>query len=72
METFCLRGDYIELVKLLKATGWCNTGGMAKAAVDDGLVLVDGVVELRKGCKLREGQRVMFNQRSIEIITEHV
>ena len=35
-ETFTIKGDYIELIKLLKATGITDTGGMAKMAIEDG------------------------------------
>ena len=58
---------YIELVKLLKATGLCSSGGMAKIAVSEGKVLVDGVVETRKGCKIRRGQRVELEGSMIEV-----
>jgi ribosome-associated protein len=67
METFTLQGDYIELNKLLKLTGLCASGGEAKVMASAGQVRVDGVVELRKRCKLRQGQRVEFAGRTIEI-----
>ena len=60
-EIFKIDGEYIELIKLLKATGLCDSGGMAKAVVDDGIVTVDGEVELRKRCKIRSGQKVEFD-----------
>ncbi len=60
-ENFKIDGEYIELIKLLKATGLCDSGGMAKAVVGDGIVTVDGEVELRKRCKIRSGQKVEFN-----------
>ena len=41
-----LEVGYIELVKLLKATGQCPSGGMAKTAISEGKVRVDGPVEL--------------------------
>ena len=55
---FELRGDYITLDALLKATGLAESGGRAKAMVAAGLVQVDGQQELRKTCKLRAGQVV--------------
>ncbi|MBU0991122.1 MAG: RNA-binding S4 domain-containing protein [Proteobacteria bacterium] len=67
-ETFTIKGDYIELIKLLKAAGLADTGGMAKMAIEDGLVTVDGIIEYRKGRKLKNGQRVEFNNH-IVIIT---
>ena len=64
---FKIDGTYIELIKLLKATGLCGTGGVAKMVVDDGLVLVDGDVELRKRCKIKSGQKVEFDGTVIEL-----
>ncbi|MDZ7589793.1 MAG: RNA-binding S4 domain-containing protein [Rubrivivax sp.] len=55
---FPLRGEYITLDALLKATGLAPSGGMAKAMVADGRVQVNGQVELRKTCKIRAGQVV--------------
>ena len=55
---FELRGEYITLDALLKATGLAESGGRAKAMVAEGLVQVDGQAELRKSCKLRAGQVV--------------
>ncbi len=62
-----LEVEYIELVKLLKATGECSSGGMAKAAISEGKVRVDGLVELRKGRKIRRGQKVEFKGTTIEV-----
>jgi len=55
---FPLERDYIELHHLLKLTGVCNSGGAGKAMVASGAVTVDGVVELRKTCKIHDGQVV--------------
>lgn len=64
---FKLEDEYIELVKLLKVTGLCDSGGMAKVVTSEGSVKVDGVVELRKRCKIRKGQRVDFGGNIIEV-----
>jgi ribosome-associated protein len=53
LEKFTIKGDHIELIKLLKASGVCESGGAAKAAVEQGLVKVDGQVEYRKRCRIR-------------------
>ncbi|WP_231619146.1 RNA-binding S4 domain-containing protein [Nonomuraea sp. SBT364] len=55
---FELRSDYIPLCDLLKYCGITETGGMAKHLIAEGMVLVDGEVELRKTCKIRAGQLV--------------
>jgi ribosome-associated protein len=69
MEEFELQGhDFIELSNLLKVMGLCGSGGMAKCAIADGQVKVDGSVELRKRCKIRQGQTVEFEGRMIRIV----
>jgi ribosome-associated protein len=55
---FELRGEFITLDRLLKATGLASSGGVAKMMVSDGRVQVDGRDELRKTAKLRAGQVV--------------
>jgi ribosome-associated protein len=67
MIHFELEDDYIALHRLLKATGVCESGGMAKMLITEGFVRVDGEVELRKRCKVRRGQRVEFENRVIAV-----
>ncbi len=55
---FELRGEFITLDALLKATGLAGSGGAAKLMVGAGRVQVDGREELRRGAKLRAGQVV--------------
>ena len=70
MNTFELSGDYIEMNKLLKASGLCDTGGMANKAIEKGLVTVDGTVELRKRCKIRKGRTVEYDGHAINVVQE--
>jgi len=68
MITFELDGhDYIELHNLLKATGLCDSGGIAKLLIADGQVQVDGQVETRKRCKIRAGQLVTYDGRQVAV-----
>jgi len=64
---FELRGEYITLDALLKATGLAPSGGIAKMMVADGLVQVDGRDELRKTAKIRAGQVVSLAGTRIEV-----
>ena len=64
---FELRSDYIPLCDLLKYCGVTETGGMAKHLIAEGLVSVDGEVELRKTCKIRAGQVVTGDGFSIRV-----
>jgi ribosome-associated protein len=66
---FELEGDYVELNQLLKLAGLCDSGGAGKALVAEGLVTVDGAVELRKTCKIRAGQRVDCDGISIRVLS---
>ena len=66
MIEFELEGHpFIQLNDLLKVTGLCHSGGLAKKMIDDGLAMVDGKVETRKRCKIRNGQVVEFQGHSI-------
>lgn len=65
---FELEGEYVELNQLLKLVGACDTGGQGKQLVAEGLVRVDGEVELRKTCKIRIGQNVQFEDLWIEVV----
>ncbi|MEV1240826.1 RNA-binding S4 domain-containing protein [Nonomuraea sp. NPDC050022] len=64
---FELRSDFIPLCDLLKYCGVTETGGMAKHLIAEGMVSVDGEVELRKTCKIRTGQMVTGEGFSIRV-----
>ncbi len=65
---FAVRGEYIQLDQLLKATGLCASGGAAHAAVAEGRVRVDGAVNTRKRAKLRPGQTVSFAGEEVRLV----
>ena len=68
--SFPIRGEFIQLDQLLKATALVDSGGAAHAIIEEGRVLVDGQVELRKRAKLRPGQRVSFAGEQIDLQSE--
>ena len=59
--------DYIKLGQALKAAGLVDSGVEAKFAVQDGLVKVNGKVELQRGKKLIDGDIVEYDGKSIRI-----
>ena len=68
MEKFDLEGrEFVALCDLMKLTGLCHSGGMAKTLIAEGNVMVDGGVERRKRCKIRPGQIVEFDGQSIVV-----
>ncbi len=64
---FDLRGDHITLDALLKAAGLCSSGGDAKTLIQQGGVLVNGEVDLRRGRKLRAGDEVAVGERRVAL-----
>ena len=50
--------EFIKLDSFLKAVNAVGSGGEAKMIIADGEVLVNGLVEQRRGRKLRPGDRV--------------
>ncbi len=68
MIEFVLRGEFITLDALLKATGLASSGGIAKQMIGAGLVEVDGSTELRKTCKIRSGQVVRAAGSTVKLL----
>lgn len=64
---FDLRGDYITLDALLKASGLSSSGGEAKMLIQQGVVRVNGEVDVRRGRKVRVGDRVAVDQQSVSV-----
>lgn len=65
---FELRGEYITLDALLKATGLATSGGAAKLMVANGEVRVDGLDESRKTAKIRAGQLVSVGDARVQVV----
>ena len=68
MEIIKLRDEYIKLGQALKACGLAETGVDAKIAIQNGLVKVNGEVELQRGKKLYDGDLVDFQGEEIKIV----
>ncbi len=66
---FAIRGEFIQLDHLLKATGLVASGGAAHAEVELGKVRVDGKTETRKRAKLRPGQQVAYGGQLVELVS---
>ncbi len=66
---FKLNNEFIELNQLLKMVGVCDSGGAGKVLVAEGVVSVDGHIELRKTCKIRAGSVVTLGDVRITVLT---
>ena len=67
METIRLREDYIKLGQALKAAGLVESGVEAKEVIQEGLVMVNGEPDTRRGRKLYGGDIVIFDGEEIRI-----
>lgn len=67
-QTFNITGEYIELIKLLKAAGLCSMGSDAKYLVSNGNVKVNGVVDLRLRAKIKPGDKVEL--QNVEVLVQ--
>ena len=67
MEIINLRDEFIKLGQALKAAGFVDSGVEAKEVIQEGLVLVNGEVDTRRGRKLYEGDVVSFENKTIKI-----
>ena len=67
MEIIKLRDDFIKLGQALKAAGLVESGVEAKEFIVQGLVVVNGEVETRRGRKLYDGDEVEFDGDKISI-----
>ena len=67
MYTIKLREEFIKLGQALKAAGLVESGIEAKEVILNGLVLVNGEVDTRRGKKLYDGDVVTFDGEEIKI-----
>jgi len=67
---FELRGEFIPLDSLLKATGLAESGGRARMMVAEGMVQVDGRPESRKTAKIRAGQLVSLHGAEVRVLAD--
>ena len=68
MEKITIETDFIKLDSLLKFAAAVGTGGEAKQAIAEGLVKVNGEVCTMRGKKLRDGDRVNFQDMEFQIV----
>ena len=67
MEIIKLRDDYIKLGQAIKAANLVGSGVEAKFVIQEGLVKVNGQVEVQRGKKLVDGDIVEFEGYTIKI-----
>lgn len=68
VEQIEINTDYIKLDQFLKWAGACDNGAEAKGFILDGLVKVNGNVELQRGKKLRNCDIVEFENKKYKVV----
>lgn len=61
MENITITTEFIKLQDLLKFAGLVETGGEAKALIQDAQVYVNGEACTQRGKKIRPGDDVLFD-----------
>lgn len=67
MRDLPIRGESIRLGQALKLSGLAESGGEARALVEDGAVTVNAEVETRRGRQLRHGDVVAVGDDVLRI-----
>ena len=57
--------EFIKLQDLIKLSGAVDTGGMAKVAIQNGFVKVNGEVCTMRGKKMRSGDVAVLDELTI-------
>ena len=71
METIHIRDEYKKLGQAMKLAGMSGSGVDAKVVIQEGLVEVNGQVELQRGKKLRSGDVITYNGESVKIVNDN-
>ena len=72
VEEVGIRTEFIKLDSFLKYAGVTDTGGQAKEAVLEGLVLVNGEVCTMRGKKIRPGDVVAIDDLELHVVAEEM
>lgn len=72
MEKVYIKDEFIKLGQAIKLAGLVGSGIEAKIVVQDGLVKVNGSVEIQRGKKLYQGDQVEYNGEVIVIETQQL
>lgn len=60
--------EFIKLGQALKKAGLVDSGVEAKMVIQDGLVEVNGEVEVQRGKKLHGGEIVSYHGETVKIV----
>ncbi len=67
MQKITIRDEYIKLGQALKLAGLVSSGVEAKIFIQEGLVMVNGEVDDRRGRKLYPGDVFSLNGEEVKV-----
>lgn len=67
MQEITIRDEYIKLGQALKLAGLAGSGVEAKILIQEGLVMVNGEVDDRRGRKLYPGDVFSLNGEEVKV-----
>ena len=67
MQDITIRDEYIKLGQALKLAGLVSSGVEAKIFIQEGLVMVNGEVDDRRGRKLYPGDVFSLNGEEVKV-----
>lgn len=65
METITIKDEFIKLGQVLKLAGLVDSGVEAKEVIVNGLVKVNGQVEIQRGKKIYDGFIIEYDNKEI-------
>lgn len=68
LNTIEFKGEYIKLSQFLKLSGIVGQGSDAKMLILDSAIKVNGVVEIKKGKKIRNGDIISYNTQEFKAV----
>ena len=67
MEEITIKDDFIKLGQALKLAELAGSGVDAKFMIEDGIVSVNGKVELRRGRQVRPGDVIELEGHQVKV-----
>lgn len=67
MQTIKIKDEFIKLGQLIKLAGLVDSGVDAKIVIQDGLVKVNGEVDIRRGKKIVPGDIVEYQGNQVKV-----
>ncbi len=67
MEIIKIRDEFIKLGQAMKLAGLAESGVDAKIEIQEGLVKVNGEVQLQRGKKIYPGDVIEFNGQQVKV-----